>query len=232
MDELERYVNKMFRSQRNTEEVRELKAEILSNMQAQKMDLMAQGMSEAEAIRKAKESMPSLDGLIEDQQLTWVDRYHTDCLQSMLLSSVLFWILSLPGLMVDKGLVRNVVENVVALGCGATVICAVLYLVQKCMKRDRTEILAVSDSRHRAKLVWMVWGIFVAVVLLCGMALRFGSNIWFHRPVHIHIDGPYQFAVMVLPIYLLLLTMLVPLTVSGFTRLLQKQAKETDNEDQ
>lgn len=228
MDELERYVNKMFRSQRNTEEVRELKAEILSNMQAQKMDLMAQGMSEAEAIRKAKESMPSLEGLIEDQQLTWVDRYHTDCLQSMLLSSVLFWILSLPGLMVNMGLVRDVI----ALGCGATVICAVLYIVQKCMKQERTKILSVSDSRRRAKLVWVVWGIFAAVVLLCGIALRFGSNIWFHRPIHIHVDGPYQFAVMILPIYLLLLTALVPLTVSGFTRLLQKQAKEADDEDQ
>lgn len=228
MDELERYVNKMFRSQKDTAEVRELKEEILSNMQAQKIDLMAQGMSEAEAIRKAKESLTSLDGLVEDQQLTWVDRYHTDCLQSMLLSSVLFWILSLPGLMVDAWLVRDVI----ALGCGATVICAVPYIVQKCMKKDRTEILAVSDSRHRAKLVWMVWGIFVAVVLLSGVALYFGSNIWFHRPVHIHIDGPYQFAVMVLPIYLLLLTALIPLTVSGFTRLLQKQAKEADDEVQ
>ncbi len=228
MDELKRYVNKMFRDQKDTAEVKELEAEILSNMQAQKMDLMAQGVSEAEAIRKVKESMPSLNGLIEDQQLTWVDRYHTDCLQSMLLSSVLFWILSLPGLMVNMSITRGAV----VLGCSATVICAVVYAIQKYMKRDRTEILAVSDSRHRTKLVWMVWGTFVAVVLLSGVALCFGSNIWFHRPIYIHVDGPYQFAVMVLPIYLLLLTALIPMTVAGFTRLLKKQAKEADDENQ
>lgn len=227
MDELERYVNTMFRRQKDTAEVRELKEEILSNMQAQKMDLMAQGMSEAQAIRKVKESLTSLDGLVEDQQLTWVDRYHADCLRSMLLSSVLFWILSLPGLMVNKWIARDTV----VLGCGATVICAVLYIIQKCMKKDCTEILVVSDSRRRTKLVWMVWGLFVAVVLLSGVAVHFVSNIWFHRPVHIHIDGPYQLAAMVLPIYLLLLTALIPLTVAGFTRLLQKHAKETDDED-
>lgn len=227
MDELERYVNTLFRRQKDTADVRELKAEILSNMQAQKMDLMAQGMEEAEAIRKAKQSLTSLDGLVEDRQLTWVDRYHADCVQAMLLSSVLFWILSLPGLMINMRIARDAV----ALGCGATVICAVLYMIQKGRKQDRTEILAVSDSRRRTKLVWMVWGVFVAVVLLSGAALYFGSNLWFHRPVHIQIDGPYQLAVTIFPIYLLLLTALVPLTVAGFTKRLQKQAKETDDEN-
>ncbi len=228
MDELERYVNALFRRQKDTAEMRELKEEILSNMQAQKMDLMAQGISEAQAIRQAKESLTSLEGLVEDKQLTWVDRYHADCLQSMLLSSVLFWILSLPGLMVNM----RISQTAVWLGCGATAICAILYIVQKCLKKDRTEILSISDSCRRAKLFWIVWGVFMAVVLLSGLALRFGSNIWFHRPVQIHINGPYQLAMLVIPIYLLLLTALIPLTTAGFTRLLKKQAKESDHDDE
>ncbi len=68
MDELRDYVEKLFSDRKETSETADLKEEILSNMIAKKNDLVSQGMSEDEAIRKAKESLPSLEGLLEEKR--------------------------------------------------------------------------------------------------------------------------------------------------------------------
>ena len=49
MTDLETYVDGLFRHQRMTPEVRDLREEILSNMIAKREDLMAQGYDEAAA---------------------------------------------------------------------------------------------------------------------------------------------------------------------------------------
>ena len=72
MDELRDYVEKLFSDREDTSETADLKEEILSNMIAKKDDLVSQGMSEDEAIRKAKESLPSLEGLLEEKRLQFV----------------------------------------------------------------------------------------------------------------------------------------------------------------
>ena len=229
MKELERYVNHLFRQQAETAEMRDLKEEILSNMQAQKADLMAQGMSEAEAIRQVKKSLPSLDGMVEDQQMTWIDRYHADCLRALLLTSIVWWILLLP---TELLLWRESRIALTAAAMGATFILFVAYLIQKLQHRDRAEIRSVSDCRRKVKITWMVWGLFVAVVLLMGVGAYWASDIWFHRPLHLpRIDGPWSLAIVLQPFYGLALTDLLPLTVARFPKMLQKQRKEIDDEE-
>lgn len=70
MNELERHVEKLFRHQPDTPETRELREEILSNLQAKREDLLAQGMDERAATEAAKRDIPSVDNLIDDQQPT------------------------------------------------------------------------------------------------------------------------------------------------------------------
>ena len=96
MTDLEKYVDELFRHQRLTPEVRDLKEEILSNMVAKKNDLMAQGFDETAAAEKAKESLPSVEPLIDKSQLTDIGKYRTECLQTTFLNCIIFWILSLP----------------------------------------------------------------------------------------------------------------------------------------
>lgn len=227
MKELERYVKQLFRQQADTAEMRDLKEEILSNMQAQKADLMAQGLSEDEAIRQVKNSLPSLDGMVEDQQLTWVDRYHTDCLRATLLSSIVYWILILP----TQVLTWAQSKWYLLFGVGITLIFAVAYWVQKSLHQDRAELRTISECRRKVDLVWKFWGALVAVMLLTGMGVYWASDIWFHRPLHLpRINGPWSLALTLLPFYLLALTALVPLTVAQFPKMLQKQRKEPDDE--
>lgn len=233
MKELERYVKQLFRQQADTAEMRDLKEEILSNMQAQKADLMAQGLSEDEAIRQVKNSLPSLDGLVEDQQLTWVDRYHTDCLRAMLLTSIVYWILILPTQVLSWAQSNWFFQAkwYLLFGMVITLILAVAYWIQKSLHQDRAERRAISECRRKVALVWKFWGALVAVILLTEIGVYWASDIWFHRPLHLpHINGPWSLAVTLLPFYLLALTALVPLTAAQFPKMLQKQRKEPDDE--
>ncbi|MEG1641406.1 MAG: hypothetical protein RR284_10870, partial [Ruthenibacterium sp.] len=96
MNELQKYVEMLFKHQRQTAEVKDLKEEVLSNMTAKREDFINQGFDENIATQKAKESLACVEGLIEGTQLTCVDNYHTECLQTALLNSVIFWICTLP----------------------------------------------------------------------------------------------------------------------------------------
>ena len=54
MIDLQKFVDGLFRHQRLTPEVKDLKEEILSNMIAKRDDLIAQGLSAEKATEKAK----------------------------------------------------------------------------------------------------------------------------------------------------------------------------------
>ena len=71
MNELQEYVEQLFRHQKKTAETEDLKEEILSNMMARKSDLLSQGFDEQTAIKKTKESLCSVGELIEDCQFTY-----------------------------------------------------------------------------------------------------------------------------------------------------------------
>lgn len=70
MIDLQKYIDGLFRHQRLTPEVKDLKEEILSNMIAKRDDLIAQGLSAEKATEKAKESLSAIDYLIDGNQLT------------------------------------------------------------------------------------------------------------------------------------------------------------------
>lgn len=70
MTDLKNYVDDLFRHQKLTGEVRDLKEEILSSMTAKMEELKAQGIEGELAVKAAKESLTDIDGLIEGSQLT------------------------------------------------------------------------------------------------------------------------------------------------------------------
>lgn len=221
MEPLQKYVDGLFRRQHLTAEVIELKEEILSNMIAKRDDLMAQGMSADAATQTAMESLPSIDGLLEGTQLTRINRYHTECLQNVLLNCTVFWICSMPLLF------TSYVPFSYA-GLLATAIFGVLYLISKSRKTDKVTFMSVPASRKRGKTIWIVWGLFFLVAVGMMAAVTFGSNLWFGRPVNI--TGPYQMANLAVRFYVPLLTIVIPITVSGFTKVLIHNKKRDSDE--
>ena len=220
MTDLQKYVDGLFRHQQETPEIRDLKEEILSNMEAKRDDLVAQGMDIRQATEKARESLPAVDFLLDGTQLTDVKKYRLACCQSVLLSCVLFWIFSLPLLFVRYAFVCHMgLALVIAAGC--------LYVLRTKEGTEEEAFLSVTASRRRRNIAWMIWGLFFLVAAGTMAALTFGSDIWFGRPLEI--TGPYQLASVAVRFYLPLLTILVPITFSSFTRDLLNSRKEQED---
>lgn len=221
MIEIKEYVDGLFRHQHLTPEVKDLKEEILSNMLAKRDDLIAQGLDADSATEKAKESLSAIDYLIDGNQLTDIGKYHLECAQTLLLNSILFWIFSLPLLFTGYALFSYMGFMLVILfGC--------TYLWRKNKNTSGFVFLSVTISKRRKKMAWIVWALFFLVAAGTMAALTFGSDIWFGRPLNI--SGPYQMANIAVRFYLPLLTIIIPITFSSFSNILQKCGKGQENE--
>ena len=78
MTDLECFVEDLFHAYRNAPGAGDLKAEILSNMQARQADLMAQGYSEAEAAQRAMDRAPDVGLLLKGRRpVYYVCRLYT-----------------------------------------------------------------------------------------------------------------------------------------------------------
>ena len=221
MNELQKYVDNLFQHQPLTTEVKDLKEEILSNMTAKRDDFIAQGLNEAEATCMARENLLSVDNLISGSQLTYISHYAIECLQSALLNCTIFWIFTLPLLFIGHGLLCY-------LGLGATFILAIAYLAKSKTISDEVAFISMVKSKKQRKWSWIIWTIFFVVYVSTMAALTFASNIWFGYPLNI--SGPYQLANIASRFYIPLLTIMFPITIGGFTKLLIKNEKRLEDE--
>ena len=167
MNELERHVEKLFRHQPDTPETRELREEILSNLQAKREDLLAQGMDDRAATEAAKRDILSVDNLIDDQQPTNVERYRMACAQTVWLHCILFWIGTLPLLFTGYGWLG-------ALGLGLSILSGVGYLLFWLIHPAEQEIRSLAAARQRKTIAWRIWGIFYIVAALSVAAVTSG----------------------------------------------------------
>ena len=138
MIDLQKYVDGLFRHQRLTPEVQDLKEEILSNMIAKRDDLLAQGLSAENATEKAKESLSAIDYLIDGNQLTDVSKYHLECMQTLLLNCIVFWIFSLPLLFTHYALFSYT-------GLALVIISGCAYILRK-DKKENTRCISLNYS--------------------------------------------------------------------------------------
>ena len=66
----------------------------------------------------------------------------------------------------------------------------------------------------------MLWALYMFVTTLATTAVFFGSNLWFSRPIHI--DGPYQFSLLMIRYALPFISILLPLLARDSFRLIEK----------
>ncbi len=221
MTDLQKYVDGLFRHQQTTPEIKELKEEIVSNMIAKRDDLIAHGMDIESATEKAKQSLSAVDFLIDGNQLTNVSKYHLECIQTVLLNCVVFWLLSMP-------LLVKMYSFVCHIGLALVIVSGCIYILRKRQAGSAAAFLSVTASKRRRNIAWIVWGLFFFVAVGIMAALTFGSDIWFGRPLNI--SGPYQMANIAVRFYLPLLTIIIPITFSSFSKILFKNKKEQKDE--
>lgn len=221
MTDLQKYVDSLFRHQQLTPEIKDLKEEIISNMVAKREDLIAQGMDAESATKKAKESLSAVDFLIDGNQLTDVGQYHLECIQTVLLNCIVFWIFSLPLLFTGHASISYT-------GLALVIVSGCIYILRKQYSVNSVAFISVTASKRRRNMAWIIWGLFFLIAAATMAALTFGSNIWFGRPLNI--SGPYQMASICVRFYLPLLTILIPITFSNFSNILLKNRKGQDDE--
>lgn len=228
MSELGIYVDKLFSGYSKSCQNEEMKAEILGNLEAKKADLLSSGLNELEATQKAKESITSIDFLIDGNRQVYSNRLKLELAQWRLIIILMGWILTIPLLFFHPGVPVNGILL-------AAVLLAGFYYLGLYKKQahtegflDETRYLNLQHYKMRRKVVWILWIIFAAINLLGITALYFGSNIWFSRKVSI--DGPYAFASMLITYFIPMLTIIIPIIVGIPVKLISK-CEVADNDE-
>lgn len=226
MNELILHVNDLFRKYPKTKKNEELKAEILGNLQAKAEDLMESGLSRSEAIRAAIEGMQDVSSLVEEVLFVDEPAYRLEYSQDLLLMFLIGWILSIPFGILRTGLGESFVLFLCA------VISGIFYLIYGNEKRTQTSPMIKGKNYakviRRSRILWALWFLYILMQWATTTALHFGSNLWFSRPIHI--DGPYQFAMVASRYLLPLFTIVLPLSFQLMIKLLEKHKAGEPNE--
>lgn len=222
MNELIKYVDSLFLNYRKDKNTQDFKEEILSNLEAKWSDYISQGMDEAEALKRVKGSITSIDGLVEDSKLIFSDRFKLERLQVTLMGLMIGWILTIPLMIFQRFNALNISLFLMV------IIYGIYYISQTKQNQDsdRISIVYIEGYYRYRKAAWLIWGLFFAVSCILITGIHFASNIWFLRPVHI--DGPYQFAMLAIQYYIPFITILIPVTMTRICSILRKnEAGET-----
>ncbi|MCJ8012071.1 permease prefix domain 1-containing protein [Paenibacillus sp. KQZ6P-2] len=217
MSPLQEHVESLFAGYKPTRQVRELKAEILSNLEAKVADLTTEGMEYDLAVEVAKANITSVKGLVEEQASYDVAKYRTELLQTALLYFLIAWIVTIP-----MQLFR-VAENLSLLLPLIAVVLGIIYIIVRGSATgadSKTASFDYTSGVYKRNLAWIIWGIFVMAMTMSTTAIHMGSNIWFGRPLHI--SGPYQFGVLAANYVWPLVTIVIPLLFNASLRLKMK----------
>ncbi|WP_458125504.1 permease prefix domain 1-containing protein [Paenibacillus sp. Z3-2] len=216
-----RHVNRLFAHAQDTLDNRELKEEIHSNLAARIDDYISQGMNEEEAFQTAIQHIVGMDQVMSDHRRVQRVPYWTALLQSTLIYSLIAWIVTIPMRVLMQGSVMNTLLMVVSLIVGGTYVLYMLINRQNDpTSQQKTTIIRTPVLMQWNRRIWWLWAAFMIVLWGTQAALRFGSNIWFNRPVQV--DGPYQFAVIAIAFAIPLLSIIVPLVVHRAYRIVSR----------
>lgn len=217
MNSLHNHVDRLFAGYPATRRNREMKEEIISNLEAKVADLMAGGMDYEQAVRTATSSFTRIDGLIDEHPPIYVNRYRLEWMQKVLFLAIILWIFTIPLRLIERTPLSFFL-------LGFVLVLGLLYLVLHFAWRGRAlEVTAprhLAAARRRSRIVWLLWGQFILITLLAITALRFGSNIWYGYQVKI--GGPYQFAQLGIQYAKPFLTIWIPLAFQLSASLLTK----------
>lgn len=222
MIELKQFVEELFAKHPKTKEVQELKSEVLSNLEAKVSDYLAEGMSYENALSRATKDFDTVDLLIEGNKAVYINQYRWNLLQTSLIYVLIFWIISLPLRIVSIGMWLNSLFTLVVL------LSVILYVIMIWFRKDQflnaVQVVNTNKLKKRSQIAWLLWGLYVLAMTLSTTALQFGSNIWFQRPVHI--DGPYQFALIAIKYVYPILTVIIPIIIHQAFKLVYKHEGE------
>jgi hypothetical protein len=153
----------------------ELKYEVLSNLEAKVDDLTANGMKRIEGINRAKESISSIDYIIDGNRQVYVNKYKLEYIQIVLLYFIIAWILTIPVKIIGIGIILNMILFI----CSITIGIRYLLLNRKtdsgyfqCMST-----IDIQLAYKVGKIAWLIWILFIVVSTFYTSAIQFGNRV-------------------------------------------------------
>ena len=229
MSKLSRYVDELFAKYKKNRGIDELKTEVLGNLEAKKEDLIASGKSEAEAVKIAKESITNIDFMIDGNKRVCSCRMKLEFLQQSLIVLLIAWILTVPLLIFHIGFFANILLTAAA---AVGIIYYIFYLAKLKGHQNllyKMGYVNIKAARETKNAIWILWAAVTVLIELSVTAMRFGSNIWFSR--HISIDGPSEFASLLITYFIPLLTIVIPIIAGIPLKLIPKYEVGENNEE-
>ena len=217
MDELRKYVDGLFARLPQTAENAEFREEVYANMSARREDVLAQGSTEQQALSAAKKALPSVEGVTGDAVLVSHSLFRTHSLMELWFYSAVLFILTLPTYFLGHRFLSGAVLAV-------TIIAMVSYFISKQSSADTPVFLHFRRWTQIRRRTWQLWGLAFGIWVIFISAVSFGSNLWFSRPVHI--NGPYQLALLLMRYYLPALSIFIPLYMGRLPRILTELEKQ------
>lgn len=218
MNSIQDHVDILFKGYGKSNEIQELREEIISNLEAKVTDLTSNGMDYNQAVVIAKNSIKSVDHLIEGNKEIYINVFKTELSQIALLYFLIAWIITIPLRFVSVGFLINPSLLI------AVVVTGVKFLSFNSNKEQSflqmTATLNIKSAYRYRKFAWLIWGLFILTSIIGITAIQFGSNLWFSRPISI--DGPYQFAVLVVRYFVPFVSIIIPLLFSSAIKLIFK----------
>ncbi|MCM3144227.1 permease prefix domain 1-containing protein [Brevibacillus sp. MER 51] len=218
MESLQHHVDQLFQKYRGSKQIEELKWEVLSNLEAKVADLVADGLSMGEAVRKAKANLPSIDSIVGERRKVYMLPLLQELLQLGLLYGLIAWIVTMPLRIWGKGIFLNYGLFAICMLIGIVYL-VLLRFTPPASSRQLTS-MNVQFAFLLRKTGWMLWALYIVGTLVFTTALYFGSNLWFSTPVNL--TGPYQFANIAVAYALPFLSILIPLWLQTIPRLILK----------
>lgn len=227
MNSLKSHVDSMFNKYKENKQIKELKSEVLSNLEAKVDDLITNGMEYNEAVSKAKESINNIDHLIDQNVKVYINKYKLEYIQIVLLYFIIAWIITIPLGIIGEGGILNIVLLISSFTIGIWYI-----LLNKKGEHPYSQSTAFINLQFIfkiKKITWIIWLLFILVSTLYTTAIFFGSNIWFSRPIKIM--GPYQFAEITIRYMLPFISIIFPLIFNVAPKLISRYEVGENNEN-
>ena len=211
MNEVRKYVNRMFDGYPKNDETLELKEEVIGNLEAEIEDLVTnEGLTAKQAFRISTEKMTKLDGVIEGVQTVKLSKILVELTQWSLIYLLIAWIISIPFNIFSSLRSTSWLLFILIL------IIFVFYIVLKLVAGSLTNIrtIQLAFMKKWQKMIWIIWALFMVVQWGMITAIHFGSDLWFGRSISI--DGPYQFGQIVAAYLAPFFSIIVPLLINRF----------------
>ncbi|NIK12059.1 permease prefix domain 1-containing protein [Alkalibacillus almallahensis] len=169
--DVQHYIDDLFKDVGESQQLFDLKQELITNMHARISDYQKQGMSEQEAFRETKASMGDMSGLVEDMRQHGADTskqtVYTSMTNRMAVGALVIGaMLIVFGLLMSMSMMFMDVEPVAVPGAGIFAVIGGVFLTYGILTRETQTMYAMQRLRaalYSVAIGFMLFAIFTAI---------------------------------------------------------------------